>query len=129
MSEGRAVEATQPVASAGESMPEIPRPAMRAPDERSRRRLALRQELAVRAGVSILMLVFNELLATSAHAQAIIRVTAVVGLLVNVPYYLVARSEWRRRLQAWIRMSMDVGFITAGLYAAGGLAASADLAV
>jgi signal transduction histidine kinase len=124
-----AIEAPQPAATAGESMPEIPRPAMRAPDESSRRRRALRQELGVRAGVAVVMLVFNELLATSAHAQAIIRGAAIVGLLVNIPYYLAARSSWRRRLQAWIRMSMDVAFITAGLYAAGGLAASANLTV
>ena len=129
MSDVSAMEVTRPARNAGEAMPEIPHPVLRAPDESSRRRRALRQELGVRAAVSVLMLVFNEVLATSAHAQAIIRVTAIIGLLVNVPYYLAARSEWRRRLQAWIRMSTDVAFITAGLYAAGGLAASADLAV
>src|SRR5262249_60712762 len=43
--------------------------------------------------------------------------------------YLAAHARWRRRVQAWVRMSMDVALITAGLYAAGGLAASAYLGV
>jgi signal transduction histidine kinase len=98
-------------------------------DETARRRRAIHQELAVRAGVAVLMLLFNELLTVAPTARAVIRVTAVVGLLINVPYYLAARSTWRRRLQAWVRMSVDVGFITAGLYAAGGLAAAAYLGV
>src|SRR5262249_1704950 len=125
----RMVQAARPVANAADAPVEIPKPTPRAPNERARRRRALHQELAVRAGVSILMLLFNELLAASAYAQAIIRVTSVVGLLVNVPYYLAAHSRWRRRVQAWLRMSVDVALITAGLYAAGGLAASAYLGV
>jgi len=129
MTDARVMQATQPVAHAGDAPAEITQPALHAPDEGSRRRRALRQELAVRAAVSLLMLVFNELLAASASAQAIIRVTSVVGLLVNVPYYLAANSRWRRRVQAWIRMGMDVALITAGLYAAGGLAASAYIGV
>jgi len=129
MSDVTVASATQPVASTGESSAEVPWAPIRTSDEGARRARALHQELAVRAGVSILMLIFNELLAASAHAQAIIRVTAVVGLLVNVPYYLAARSKWRRRLQAWVRMSMDVALITAGLYGAGGLSAAAHLGV
>jgi signal transduction histidine kinase len=129
MTDARVAQAAQPVARAEDAPAASTPPALRAPDEGLRRGRALRQELAVRAGVSILMLVFNELLAASAYAQAIIRVTSVVGLLVNVPYYLAAHSRWRRRVQAWLRMSVDVALITAGLYAAGGLAASAYLGV
>jgi signal transduction histidine kinase len=98
-------------------------------DETSRRRRALHQELAVRVAVALLMLVFNELLTMAHAAQIVIRVAAVLGVLVNVPYYLAARADWRRRLQAWVRMGMDVGFITVGLYAAGGLGAAAYLGV
>jgi len=98
-------------------------------DDASRRRRALHQELAVRAGVALAMLVFNELLTVSPVAQAVIRLAAVVGFLVNGLYYLAARSEWRRRLQAWVRMGTDVLLITVGLYGAGGLAAAAYLNV
>src|SRR3989454_12405714 len=69
------------------------------------------------------MLVFNELLTMVATAQDVIRVAALLGLLVNVPYYLAARSGRWRRLQAWVRMAMGVGLITARLHAAGRLAA------
>jgi len=129
MSDVTAAQATHPVASTGETSADTPWPLIRTSDDSPRRARAVRQELAVRAGVSLLMLIFNELLAASAHAQEIIRVTALVGLLVNVPYYLATRSKWRRRLQAWVRMSMDVALLTAGLYAAGGLAAAAYLGV
>jgi signal transduction histidine kinase len=98
-------------------------------DETARRRRAIHQELAVRAGVAVLMLVFNELLTGAPVARSVIRITAIIGLLINVPYYLAARFAWRRRVQAWVRMSADVGFITAGLYAAGGLAAAPYLTV
>ena len=98
-------------------------------DEATRRRRALHQELAVRAGVAVLMFVSNELLTADPGARSVIQVVALLGLLVNVPYYVLGRSDWRRRRQAWIRMSMDVVFITIGLYAAGGLAASAYLGV
>ena len=118
-------EPTNPAAQEA-AAPVRPQPVPRA-DETARRRRALRQEVAVRAGVALLMLIFNELLTVVPATKAVIRVAAVLGFFVNVPYYLAARSDWRRRLQAWIRMSMDVGFITAGLYAAGGLAASAYL--
>jgi len=83
----------------------------------------------VRAGVAALMLVSNELLTTAPTVRAVIRVPAVAALLVNVPYYLAARSEWRRRLQAWVRMGIDLALMTLSLYAAGGLAAAAYLGI
>src|SRR2546422_2722932 len=99
---------------------------LRPADETRRRRRALHQELAVRAGVSLLMLVFNELFTVAPAAHAVIRVTTLLGFLVNVPYYVAARTGRRPRLQVWIRMSMDVGFITAGIFAAGGGAAAPE---
>src|SRR5262249_513031 len=95
----------------------------------SRRRRALHQELAVRAAGAGLMLLFNELLAITPQARSLIRVAAIVGLLINVPYYLVARLDWGRRLQAWVRVRMDVAFLTVGIWAAGGLAAAAYVGV
>ena len=120
---------TPVAAGSAEPTPETQTRALPQADETSRRRRALHQELAVRAGIALLMLVFNELLTMVATAQDVIRVAALLGLLVNVPYYLAARSGRWRRLQAWVRMAMDVGLITAGLYAAGGLAAAQYLGV
>src|SRR3989442_5288579 len=101
-----------------EPTPETQTRALPRADETSRRRRALHQELAVRAGIALLMLVSNELL-TMATAQGVIRVAALLGLLVNVPYYLAARSGRWRRLQAWGRMAMDVGLLTSRLYPGG----------
>ena len=108
--------------------PEIPARALPQAEE-TRRRRALHQELAVRAGVALLMLVFNEQFTMLAAAKDVIRLTALLGFLVNIPYYLAARPGRLGRLQAWIRMVMDVAFITAGLYAAGGLAAAPYLGI
>ena len=120
---------TPVAAGSAEPTPETQTRALPQADETSRRRRALHQELAVRAGIALLMLVFNELLTKVAVAQGVIRAAALLGLLVNIPYYLAARSGRWRRLQAWVRMAMDVGLITAGLYAAGGLAAAQYLGV
>src|SRR5207237_1347038 len=125
-----ALSAEQPMTRpAGETVAPVSLPSATPAADTGRRRRAPHQELAVRAGVALLMLGFNQILTVAPAVKGFIRVAAVLGLLVNVPYYLAARSNWRRRLQAWVRMIMDVGFITAGLYAAGGLAASAYLAV
>jgi signal transduction histidine kinase len=108
--------------------PEIPTRALPQAEE-TRRRRALHQELAVRAGVALLMLGFNELFTMVPAAKGVIRLAALLGFLVNIPYYVAARAGRLRRLQAWIRMVMDVVFITAGLYAAGGLAAAPYLGI
>jgi signal transduction histidine kinase len=92
--------------------------------ESSRVRRALYQELGVRVAVSLLMLIFNELFTATRETQSLIRLTAFLSLLVNGPYYLVARTGRRLRVQAYVRMGCDVAFITAGLYAGGGLAAA-----
>src|SRR3989449_10284240 len=111
-----------------EPTPETQTRALPQADETSRRRRALHQELAVRAGIALLMLVSNELL-TMATAQGVIRVAALLGLLVNVPYSRAARWGRWRRWRAGFGREMDVGLITAGLYAAGGLAAAQYLGV
>src|SRR5256712_183734 len=127
-SEMTATPAALPTTGRGGPSGVLP-PERRPADETRRRRRALHQELAVRAGVSLLMLVFNELFTVAPAAHAVIRVATLLGFLVNVPYYVAARTGRRPRLQVWIRMSMDVGFITAGIFAAGGLAAAQYLGV
>jgi signal transduction histidine kinase len=112
---------TAPAPGAG---PEAQAPAVRRADDSRRRRHALERELIVRAGVSIVMLVFNDLFTVVPATQSVIRVVALFGLLVNGLYYLAARGGRHGRLQAYVRMSLDVGFITAALFAAGGLAAA-----
>ncbi|HEV8617262.1 MAG TPA: ATP-binding protein [Methylomirabilota bacterium] len=89
-----------------------------------RRRRLLREEFAVRIAVGVLILVFNELFAVAAETQVVVRTTAVIAILLNGPYYLAMRTERWGREQAYVRMSLDVMFITVGLYAAGGLAAA-----
>ena len=89
-----------------------------------KRQASLRQELIVRAAVAISVLVFNELFAFSHEAAAVIRLTALLGLGLNLPYALAVRGGRSLRAQAYLRMLMDVGLMTAGLYGAGGLAAA-----
>ena len=96
-----------------------------------RRERRLRQEIAVRAAVSILILAFNEAvdIGASAAADPAIRTAALFGLLLNLPYYLAARSGRRLRAQAYGRMLIDVALLTGGLYSAGGLAAAPYVAI
>lgn len=94
-----------------------------------RRERRLRQELLVRAAVSLLILIFNEVVEVEAATTAIIRRVAVLGLLLNGPYYVAARTGRWLRAQAYVRMLADVLFVTVGLYGAGGLGAAQYLAV
>ena len=84
----------------------------------------LRQELAVRVTVTSLVLLFNEAVAADVEMASIIRLTALIGLVLNAPYYLATRTGVRLRTQAYARMLIDVALMTAGLYGAGGLAAA-----
>jgi signal transduction histidine kinase len=99
--------------------------------ERSARLRRVCQELAVRSVVGTLILAVNEILGIGPNApgDASLRGLALAAVLLNGPYYLIAHTEWRPRLQAYVRMLVDVTFLTAGLYDAGGLAAAQDLAV
>ena len=95
------------------------------------RRRRLRQELVARTAVATLILIFNEVFgpASGLGATPLIRLTAGVALLLNAIYWAAARTGVRQRLQAYARMVLDVGFLTVGLYEAGGLAAAPYLCV
>jgi C4-dicarboxylate-specific signal transduction histidine kinase len=103
-------------------------PARAEHDEGSRRKRALHQELIVRLSVGALILLFNEFFTVALHAREVIRVTALVALALNLPYFLAAQTGVAARPQAYVRMCLDIVFITAGLYAAGGVAAAQYLA-
>jgi signal transduction histidine kinase len=84
----------------------------------------LHQEIAVRIGVSAIVLVCTALFALEREVTSVIRITALIGLVVNLPYVIAARRGRARREQAYIRLLVDVALTTAGLYGAGGLAAA-----
>ena len=65
------------------------------PQAGERRRRRLRQEFAVRVTVTSLLLLFNEAVASDHAMSSIIRLTAFIGLVLNVPYYLAIRTVWR----------------------------------
>src|SRR5207245_7362433 len=89
------------------------------------RRRHLRQEVLVRATIALLVLVFNE----SYHGASLIRVASLTALALNVPYYLAVRIGWQIRLQAYVRLVLDILLITLGLYGAGGILAAPYLSV
>src|SRR2546423_8836170 len=99
------------------------------PGGRHHRRLI--QELAVRASVSLAVLVFDIIfdVTTAGGGNRIARIAALIGLVVNVVYYAAARTAPGARAQAYVRMFIDVELITLGLYGAGGLAAAPYLGV
>jgi len=94
-----------------------------------RRRRRLREELLVRLVVSLLILLFTGLFTDAEEPRRLVTLTAAVAALLNGPYYLAFRTGRGLRLQAYVRTCADVLFITAGLYAAGGLGAAQYLAV
>src|SRR4030095_923746 len=82
-----------------------------------------------RITVAILILLFNELVIPNLETASIIRLTGLIALVLNGPYYLALRTRRWMRGQAYIRMLVDVALLTAGLYGAGGLAAAQYIAV
>lgn len=92
----------------------------------ARRRWRLLGELAVRASVAVLVIVFVTVFDPGHDHRkgATIRALALLVLALNGPYYLAARTGWRLRAQAYARMLVDIGFITAGLASVGGLTAA-----
>ncbi len=96
-----------------------------------RRERRLLQELGVRATVALLIFGYNEALAfgDGAGPDRVVRVLTVCAFLVNVPYWVAAHFGRGWRAQAYGRMLVDIGLITGGLYAAGGLAAAPYVAV
>jgi signal transduction histidine kinase len=100
--------------------------------ERERRRhRRLVQELVVRALTAAAVLIFDTFfdLAMGGTGSHMVRTVALVGLLLNVPYYFAARRGRFGRAQAYARMLVDVELMTLGLYAAGGLTAAPFLGV
>ncbi|HEU4369099.1 MAG TPA: HAMP domain-containing sensor histidine kinase [Methylomirabilota bacterium] len=96
----------------------------RPPAQGERRRARLLQEFGVRIAVAALVVVFNELFMPGDETSSVIRLTALLGLGLNLPYLLGVRTGRALRIQAYLRMLVDVGLITAGLYGAGGLGAA-----
>src|SRR5262249_22541560 len=88
------------------------------------------QEVAVRASVAIIILIFAELTTViGLVVSPIIRLAALAGLLVNGPWILLARGVGMIRIVAYVRMLTDIALLTLGLYGAGGLAAAPYLGV
>jgi PAS domain S-box-containing protein len=95
-----------------------------------RRRHRLYQELAIRGGVTLVILVFQIVFPIEPEAIARrIALIALCGLFLNWPYYLAARSGRGSRAQAYARMLADILLMSLGLYVAGGLAAAQYLGV
>jgi len=92
---------------------------------------SLRQEMVIRASVCLFIIGFNEVLGvgTGIGADRAIRITAALGLLLNGPYYLAARTGHGFQRQAYARMLIDITCLTGGLLSAGGLAAAPYLGV
>src|SRR5919106_1580604 len=105
---------------AGPDHDALPRP----PTGPERRSAGLRQEFGLRIAIATLVLIFNELFTFGDETGSVIRLTALIELGLNVPYLLAVRTGRALRAQAYFRMLVDVGLITAGLYGAGGLGAA-----
>ena len=104
-------------------------PALPPPQAGERRRRRQRQEFAVRVTVTSLLLLFNEAVVADHVMSSIIRLTAFIGLVLNVPYYVAIRTGVVLRAQAYVRMFVDVALTTIGLYGAGGLGAAQYIGV
>jgi PAS domain S-box-containing protein len=95
-----------------------------------RHRQRLSQELTIRAGVALVIVLF--LIVFPIEPIDIARqisLVALSALLLNAPYYLAARSGRGFRVQAYVRMFIDVLLLSVGLYLAGGIAAAPYLCV
>jgi PAS domain S-box-containing protein len=118
-----------------EARPADARPALeRAHDDpeeaQFRRRLWLYQELAVRGGVALFIVAFQLVFPVESVTIARrISLLSLFALFLNGPYFLAARSERAFRMQAYMRMLIDILLISVGLYFAGGLAAAHFLGV
>jgi two-component system cell cycle sensor histidine kinase/response regulator CckA len=89
-----------------------------------RQRRALYQEIIVRATVAVLVFAFNEIegLVLAGYTNPVTRAVSLLALALNLPYFVAARTGWRPRLQAYVRMLGDVALVTAGMYGVGSLA-------
>jgi two-component system cell cycle sensor histidine kinase/response regulator CckA len=100
-------------------------------DRERRQRRPLYQEIIVRATVAVLVFAFNEIegLGLSGYTNPVTRAVSLLGLAFNLPYFVAARTGWRPRLQAHVRILGDVALVTAGMYGVGGLAAAQYIGV
>lgn len=93
-------------------------------DGAARLRQGWRLELGTRAAVAALVLAFDELVGPGAETSSVIRLSAFIGLGLNVVYLAAIRTGRALRAQAYFRTLVDVTLVTAGLYGAGGLGAA-----
>jgi signal transduction histidine kinase len=96
-----------------------------------RRQARLFQEIAVRGAVAAAVLLFDRAFDafTRGGGSPTVAAAALVGLLLNIPYYFLARTGWAGRPQAYARMSVDIALITIGMMGAGGIAAGQYLSI
>src|SRR5213594_3731912 len=93
-------------------------------------RHSLRQELAIRGGVSIFIIAFQIVFRLDFDGVGrLVSLIALFSFLLNGLYYLSARGGRAYRVQAYARMLADVALITVGLYLAGGLGAAQYLGI
>ena len=95
------------------------------------RHARLVQELLVRGSVAASVLVFDRVydVATGGHGNRVVAATALAALLLNVFYYFAARRRRAARLQAYLRMFIDITLITIGMAGVGGVAAGQYLSI
>lgn len=96
-----------------------------------RRHGRLVQELLVRGAVAAAVLLFDRVfdLVTGGHGNRGVAAAALAGLLLNLVYYLAARTGGALRVQAYLRMLVDVALVTIGMAAVGVGAASQYLSI
>ncbi|PYN75060.1 MAG: hypothetical protein DMD96_28720 [Candidatus Rokuibacteriota bacterium] len=117
------------------SLPNYARPSLeRAQDDPAsrefRRRLRLYEELTIRGLVALVIVAFQiGFPIEPAVVARRVSLIALVGLFLNGPYFLAARSGRAYRAQAYARMLVDILLLSIGLYLAGGLAAAQFLGV
>jgi|KBSSwiStaDraftv2_1062776.scaffolds.fasta_scaffold28310_3 signal transduction histidine kinase len=122
----------KPATGTGPLAPAAPPPATREDDAVSvrsavaaeRRDTRLRFEIAARVAVAVVVLLFNGVVTLDHESASVTRLTALIGLGLNLPYLLAVRTGRVLRAQAYTRMLIDVALTTAGLYGAGGLSAA-----
>src|SRR6266850_1658163 len=118
----------------GTSVSSYARPSLERSDDagtrQRRRRHRLRQELAIRGGVSIFIIAFQIVFRLDFDGVGrLVSLIALLSVLLNGLYYLTARGGQAYRAQAYTRMLVDVALITVGLYLAGGLGAAQYLGI
>src|SRR5947207_889799 len=102
---GMVTEASRPVYA----RPSLERARDDPAEKQFRRRLWLYQELTVRGGVALVIVAFQLVFPVEPPVTArCISLLALLGLFLNSPYFLAARSGRAFRAQAYVRMLVDV---------------------